>query len=116
MTNLLITDKAKKIFKESTKEPYLRVGARPGGCSGWMFTLESDTEADMTDSLYDDFVLINTELHENVIGDLMVDYRDDNMVEQGFVFTRISTGVVCGCGESFTPLGSNKKLGWDVKE
>ena len=55
MTKLLITDKAKKIFKESTKEPYLRVGARPGGCSGWMFTLESDTEADMTDSLYDDF-------------------------------------------------------------
>ena len=51
---------------------------------------------------------------ENVIGDLMVDYRDDNIVEQGFVFKRISTGVVCGCGESFTPLGSNKKLGWDV--
>jgi len=25
----------------------------------------------------------------------------------------MSTGVVCGCGESFTPLGSTKKLGWN---
>ena len=41
-----------------------------------------------------------------------VDYNDENLVEQGFVFQRMSTGVTCGCGESFTPLGSNKSLGW----
>ena len=29
----------------------MRVGAKPGGCSGWMFTLESDTDVDITDSL-----------------------------------------------------------------
>ena len=110
---LIVTEKAKKIFRESTEDPYMRVGAKPGGCSGWMFTLESDTDVDITDSMYDDIVIIDTELHENVIGDLMVDYRDDNIVEQGFVFQRMSTGVVCGCGESFTPLGSTKKLGWD---
>ena len=110
---LIVTEKAKKIFRESTEDPYMRVGARPGGWSGWMVTLDSDTEADITDSLFDDIALIDTELHENVIGDLMVDYKDDNMVEQGFVFQRMSTGVVCGCGESFTPLGSTKKLGWD---
>jgi len=110
---LIVTEKAKKIFRESTEDPYMRVGAKPGGCSGWMFTLESDTDVDITDSFYDDIAIIDTELHENVIGDLMVDYRDDNIVEQGFVFQRMSTGVVCGCGESFTPLGSTKKLGWD---
>ena len=110
---LIVTEKAKKIFRESTEDPYMRVGAKPGGCSGWMFTLESDTDVDITDSMYDDIAIIDTELHENVIGDLMVDYRDDNIVEQGFVFQRMSTGVVCGCGESFTPLGSTKKLGWD---
>ena len=110
---LIITEKAKKVFKDSTEDPYMRVGARPGGCSGWMFTLESDTDVDITDSMFDDMVIIDTELHENVIGDLMVDYNDENLVEQGFVFQRISTGVVCGCGESFTPLGSTKSLGWD---
>ena len=40
-----------------------------------------------------------------------MDYRDDNIVEQGFIFRR-ANGAVCGCGESFTPLGSNKPLGW----
>ena len=107
-----MTDKAKQIFKESTEDPYMRVSARPGGCSGWTFVLESDTEADITDSLFEDIAIIDTKLHENIIGDLMVDYRDDNLVEQGFVFQRMSTGVVCGCGESFTPLGSTKTLGW----
>jgi len=110
---LIVTEKAKKIFRESTENPYMRVGAKPGGCSGWMYTLESDTEVDITDSFYDDIVIIDTKLHENVIGDLMVDYREDNIVEQGFVFQRMNTGVVCGCGESFIPLGSTKKLGWD---
>ena len=109
---LLVTEKAKQIFKESTEDPYMRVSARPGGCSGWTFVLESDTEADITDSLFEDIAIIDTKLHENIIGDLMVDYRDDNLVEQGFVFQRMSTGVVCGCGESFTPLGSTKTLGW----
>ena len=106
-----ITEKAIKAFKDSTSDPYLRVGAKPGGCSGWTFVLESDTEADITDSLYEDFLIIDTDLHENVIGDLVVDYRDDNIVEQGFIFRR-ANGAVCGCGESFTPLESNKPLGW----
>ena len=109
---LQVTEKARKIFKESTKDPYLRVHARAGGCSGWTFVLESDTNIDSTDSMFEDFAIINTELHETIIGDLMVDYRDDNLVEQGFCFKRLSTGVGCGCGESFTPLNSNKPLGW----
>ena len=107
-----ITEKATRAFRDSTNDPYLRVGAKPGGCSGWTFVLESDTEANITDSLYEDFLLIDTELHETVIGDLVVDYRDDNIVEQGFIFKR-ANGAVCGCGESFLPLNSTKtQLGW----
>ena len=83
---LIITEKAKQKFRDSTEDPYMRVGAKPGGCSGWTFTLETDTDVDITDSLFDEMAIIDTELHENIIGDLMVDYRDDNIVEQGFVF------------------------------
>ena len=108
---LEITEKASKAFRDSTEDPYLRVSAKPGGCSGWTFVLESDTKVDMADSLHEDFLLIDSELHEMVIGDLVVDYRDDNLVEQGFIFKR-SNGAVCGCGESFTALGSTKPLGW----
>ena len=109
---LSITEKARKVFKESTDDPYLRVGARKGGCSGWTFTLDTDTDVDPTDSLFEDFLIIDTEQHETIIGDLLVDYRDDNLVEQGFVFQRLGLGQICGCGESFTPLGSTNVLGW----
>ena len=59
-------------------------------------------------------MLIDTHQLEEVIGSLEVDYRDDNLVEQGFVFNRLITGEMCGCGESFVPLGSTKSLGWEL--
>ena len=118
-----ITDVAAEEFNKSVEgiepKPYLRIGARPGGCSGWTFVLETDEGADITDSIftkdqYDIQMVIDMEQHENLIGDLVVDYSRENLVEQGFVFKRTKMGTVCGCGESFTPLNSKKtKLGWD---
>ena len=49
-------------------------------------------------------MLIDTHQLEEVIGSLEVDYKDDNLVEQGFVFHRLGSGQICGCGESFVPL------------
>ena len=57
-------------------------------------------------------MLIDSEQDKILIGSLRVEYNDANLVEQGFVFKRLGTGQLCGCGESFTPLGSNEKLGW----
>ena len=118
-----ITDVAAEEFNKSVEgiepKPYLRIGAKPGGCSGWTFVLETDEGADITDSVftkdqYDIQMVIDMEQHENLIGDLVVDYSRENLVEQGFVFKRIKMGTVCGCCESFTPLNSKKtKLGWD---
>jgi len=118
---LSITQDAAEEFNKSVEgiepKPYLRVGARPGGCSGWTFILETDEQVNPTDSLYEGFdvqMIINTDQHENLIGDLRVEYNRENLVEQGFVFKRTSMGTVCGCGESFTPINSPKKtLGWE---
>ena len=116
-----ITDEAAEEFKKSVEniepEPYLRVGATKGGCSGWTFTLGTEEEIDPTDSLYEHHgiqMLINTDQHENLIGNLRVEYNRENLVQQGFVFRRTSKGTVCGCGESFTPINSDKPLGWNT--
>ena len=116
-----ITDEAAEEFKKSVEDiepkPYLRVGATKGGCSGWTFTLGTEEEIDPTDSLYEHHgiqMLINTDQHENLIGNLRVEYNRENLVQQGFVFRRTSKGTVCGCGESFTPLNSDKPLGWNT--
>ena len=118
---LSITQDAAEEFNKSVEgiepKPYLRVGAKPGGCSGWTFTLETDEQVNPADSLYEGYdvqMIINTDHHENLIGDLRVEYNRANLVEQGFVFKRTSMGTVCGCGESFTPINSPKKtLGWE---
>ena len=118
---LSITQDAAEEFNKSVEEikpkPYLRVGAKPGGCSGWTFTLETDEQVSPTDSLFEGYdvqLLIDTDQHENLIGDLRVEYNRANLVEQGFVFRRTGMGTLCGCGESFTPINSPKKtLGWE---
>ena len=116
---LSISKDAAEEFKKSVEgaspQPYLRVGAKKGGCSGWTFTLQTDYWVAPTDSLFEEHgvgMLIDTEQHEELIGDLRVEYNRTNLVEQGFTFRRLAQGTVCGCGESFTPLGSNKPLGW----
>ena len=120
--HIQVIDKAISVFKDSfTAEnidptnTFVRVGAKPGGCSGWTFLIETTDKKESKDAIYSyggiDFIIDNVQLH-TIIGSLEVDYKDDNLVEQGFVFKRLGSGQMCGCGESFTPLGSNKPLGW----
>ena len=112
---LSITQDAAEEYNKSVEgiepKPYLRIGARPGGCSGWIFTIETDEHVDPTDSLFEGHgihMIIDTDQHENLIGDLRIEYNRTNLVEQGFVFKRTKMGTVCGCGESFTPMGGKE--------
>ena len=116
------TEKAVSVLQDSFKaegldpsSTFVRVGAKPGGCSGWTFLIETTDNKNSRDDIYSfggiDFIIDNVQLH-TIIGSLEIDYRDDNIVEQGFVFKRLGSGQLCGCGESFTPLGSSAPLGW----
>ena len=119
---LSITKKAQEVYLESLesegldpKTTYLKVGAKAGGCSGWKFTLETTDTRTAAESAYfhgDVRLIVNQIQLHTVIGSLEVGYSDKNLVEQGFVFKRLGTGQMCGCGESFTPINSNKPLGW----
>jgi iron-sulfur cluster assembly protein len=124
-----ITEHAAKEFRnmcedenKSLNRSYLRVGANSGGCSGWKYSLDFDDNIESTDltfEQYDVILVIDKIILNEIIGDVEVDYKTGNLVEQGFVFKRFKlNGYVCGCGESFTPLkdilaDGKQKLGWN---
>ena len=62
-------------------------------------------------------LVIDEHILNDIVGDVEVDYKIGNLVEQGFIFKRLKYGHVCGCGESFTPIkdipaDSRQHLGW----
>ncbi len=85
-------------------DPWLRVGAKGGGCSGLTYVLDFDnaepTEDDLTDVQHDvsividkksDFFMAGTELDFN-----------EGLLDRGFVFRNPSATGSCGCGASFS--------------
>ena len=126
---LKISSKAANVFKEmiedekkDLKNSYLRVGANSGGCSGWKYSLDFDDNIDSTDLTFAQYgvtLVVDETILNEIIGDVEVDYKKGNLIEQGFIFKRLKYDHVCGCGESFTPIkdipaDGVQKLGWRV--
>ena len=111
-----LTEKAARVFKDSCEaegltlqDTFLRIGARPGGCSGWKYELESNSPEDVGPNdiqilSQEVSVIVDREALIDILGPIRIDYSDKNLVEQGFVFEQLITGHQCGCGESFTPV------------
>ena len=124
-----ITEHAAKEFKSMCEDEnklledsYLRVGANSGGCSGWKYSLDFDNTVDSTDLTFEQYgvtLVVDETILNEIIGDVEVDYKKGNLIEQGFIFKRLKYGHVCGCGESFTRIkdiaaDGVQKLGWHV--
>ena len=116
LPSVVLTERAAKVFKDSCEEEgltlqdtFLRIGARPGGCSGWKYELESSSPEDVEPNdvqilSQEVSVIVDREALTDILGPIRIDYSDKNLVEQGFVFEQLITGHQCGCGESFTPV------------
>ena len=116
LPSVILTERAAQVFKDSCKsegttlqETFLRIGARPGGCSGWKYELESNTPKDVGPNdikilSQEVSVIVDREALTDILGPIRIDYSDKNLVEQGFVFEQLLNGHQCGCGESFTPV------------
>ena len=116
LPSVILTERAAQVFKDSCKsegktlqETFLRIGARPGGCSGWKYELESNTPKDVGPNdikilSQEVSVIVDREALTDILGPICIDYSDKNLVEQGFVFEQLTNGHQCGCGESFTPV------------
>ena len=114
--SVVLTERAAQVFKESCQaegltlqDTFLRIGARPGGCSGWKYELESNSPEDVGPNdiqilSQDVSVIVDRIALIDILGPIRIDYSDKNLVEQGFVFEQLITGHQCGCGESFTPV------------
>ena len=114
--SVVLTERAAQVFKESCQaegltlqDTFLRIGARPGGCSGWKYELESNSPEDVGPNdikilSQDVSVIVDREALTEILGAVRIDYSDKNLVEQGFVFEQLINGHQCGCGESFTPV------------
>ena len=123
-----ITEQAAKEFTSMCEDEnkllensYLRVGANSGGCSGWKYSLDFEDSIDSEDLTFMQYgvtIVVDEKILNEIIGDVEVDYKKGNLIEQGFVFKRLKYGHVCGCGESFTPIkdilaDGVQKLGWN---
>ena len=116
LPSVVLTERAAQVFKESCQDEgltlqdtLLRIGARPGGCSGWKYELESNSPEDVEPNdvqilSQEVSVIVDREALTDILGPIRIDYSDKNLVEQGFVFEQLITGHQCGCGESFTPV------------
>ena len=116
LPSVVLTERAAQVFKESCEaegltleDTFLRIGARPGGCSGWKYELESNSSEDVGPNdiqilSQDVSVIVDREALTDILGPIRIDYSNKNLVEQGFVFEQLITGHQCGCGESFTPV------------
>ena len=116
LPSVVLTERAAQVFKDSCEaegltlqDTFLRIGARPGGCSGWKYELESNSLEDIGPNdikilSQDVSVIVDREALTDILGAIRIDYSDKNLVEQGFVFEQLINGHQCGCGESFTPV------------
>ena len=116
LPSVVLTERAAQVFKDSCEaeglvlqDTFLRIGARPGGCSGWKYELESNSPEDVGPNdikilSQEVFVIVDREALTDILGAIRIDYSDKNLVEQGFVFEQLINGHQCGCGESFTPV------------
>ena len=124
---LKISEKAANVFKEMIEDEnkdiensYLRVGANSVGCSGWKYSLDVEDKVKSEDLVFiqnDVKLVVDGYILNDIIGDVEVDYKIGNLVEQGFIFKRLKYEHVCGCGESFTPIkdipaDGKQHLGW----
>jgi len=122
-----LTPKAARVIHEAfaaegvdQARALVRVGAHAGGCSGYKYDMDVTSVDEMTDAdwQYESQgvrIVVDAACLTDILGSLEIDFRDGNVVEQGFTFRQLSQGAQCGCGESFTPVKELPNRGQPVR-
>lgn len=117
---IVLTEKAAGVIHEAfdaeqvkKDRSFVRVGAHPGGCSGYKYDMDFGDDSQLADNdrIFESQgirIAVDKTCLSDVLGSLEIDYKTGSMVEQGFVFRQLDSGAQCGCGESFTPVKEQK--------
>ena len=109
-TIVSITDNAAEKVKtllaqEGEEDLALRIGVRPGGCSGFQYSIYFDDEVNDDDEVFETKgvrVLIDAMSVPYIVGSEF-DYVD-GLMGAGFAVNNPNVQGGCGCGSSFTCL------------
>ncbi len=80
----------------------LRVYVKRGGCSGFSYKMEFDTQVKDTDKVFENFgtkVVVDSQSLLYLLG-MTLDY-EGGLNGKGFVFSNPNATKTCGCGSSF---------------
>lgn len=82
----------------------LRVGVKGGGCSGfnYMLDLTEEAKSEMDEEIESNGVKILCDVKSYLyLQGVEIDFKDDGMMQRGFVFKNPNATSSCGCGHSF---------------
>ena len=98
------TENALKILRESVESPDLiRLAVIGGGCSGFMYDMEIESEAAKEDIVleFDDLKICMDPQSSFMLSSTTVDY-ESTLAQSGFKFVNKQATKSCGCGKSFS--------------
>ncbi len=90
------------LASEETPNLFLRVGVKPGGCSGFSYGLGFDDDQAPEDKEFTQNglrVVVDAESSKYLYG-VVIDYKQSEM-GGGFVIDNPNAVASCGCGSSF---------------
>tara|TARA_E500000081_G_scaffold141222_1_gene158980 strand:+ start:556 stop:903 length:348 start_codon:yes stop_codon:yes gene_type:complete len=89
--------------EQESKESFLRMGVKPGGCSGYSYEMFFDTdkfEGDVIEEYGEVNIVVDAESLEHIKG-ATLDYKE-GLMETGFSIDNPNVSRTCGCGNSFS--------------
>ncbi|HYV07331.1 MAG: iron-sulfur cluster assembly accessory protein [Acidobacteriota bacterium] len=97
-------EKVREVMRDQgVTEGGLRVGVQGGGCSGMSYNLAIDTEVRPGDKVFEvEGVKLLVDMKSFLYLDgSTLDYKDEGLMQRGFMFSNPNSSGACGCGESF---------------
>ncbi len=97
-------ERVREIMRENgMAEGGLRIGVQGGGCSGLSYNLALDTEERPGDRMFEqDGVKVFVDMKSFLyLSGVTLDWKDEGLMQRGFIFSNPNSSGACGCGESF---------------